>query len=189
MYKILITSLTITLLLLPAQVREHNTYSNIRKITIHSEEVVGDRTAETNNQIETKKVETRKVEKTIYDLYSKEECEILFRIVEAECTGLSKQQKKNVANVILNRVESDIFPDTIKEVVFQKTSGIYQFSPIADKRYYSVTVTDETIEACEEAVLESDNAYGALFFDAYVNSWASNNKKYVFEDGKHKFYK
>ncbi|HIU67361.1 MAG TPA: cell wall hydrolase, partial [Candidatus Caccomorpha excrementavium] len=52
---------------------------------------------------------------------TQEEVEILQRIVEAEATGQDVKGKILVANVVLNRVMSDGFPDTIEEVVFQRT--------------------------------------------------------------------
>ena len=53
--------------------------------------------------------------------------------MEAEATGEDIIGKILVANVIFNRMESEEFPDTVKEVVFQKVGDKYQFSPIADK--------------------------------------------------------
>ena len=69
-----------------------------------------------------------------------EEVEMLERITEAEATGEGFYGKRLVSNVIINRVLSSDFPNTIKEVIFQ--SG--QFSPITDGRYKSIKVTNET---------------------------------------------
>ena len=43
-----------------------------------------------------------------------------------------------VANVILNRLNSEKFPDSVSEIVFQQENGMSQFSPIADGSYYKV---------------------------------------------------
>ena len=110
-----------------------------------------------SNKKKSKKEDTPE---TIYEVYGKEEVKILQRIVEAECTGQEIECKINVANVILNRVESDSFPNTIEEVVFQK----HQFSPISDGRYYEVEVTKDTIKACEKAFIEKDTTDGSTFF-------------------------
>lgn len=120
---------------------------------------------------------------TIYDYYSDREIEILHRIVEAECTGLGFNEKVNVANVIFNRINSEQFPNTIEEVVFQKNP--IQFSPISDKRYYSVDLEPDTLLAVEYAFMIEDTTNGCLFFD-------SNSKlkyKFIFNDGAHNFYK
>ena len=76
------------------------------------------------------------------------EIEIFERIVEAEVSTNNYEGKLAVANVILNRIESDIFPDTMKEVVFAKR----QFSPIGDGRYYKVKVTDLTKQVVADAL-------------------------------------
>ena len=52
---------------------------------------------------------------------------ILERIVEAEATDKDMKSKILVANVILNRVRSDEFPDSIEAVVFQRENGNVQF--------------------------------------------------------------
>ena len=87
---------------------------------------------------------------------------ILERIVEAEATGEDIKGKILVANVVMNRVNSKTFPNSIEGVVFQKR----QFSPIADGRYYSVTVTNESKEAVSRALQGEDYSQGALYFAA-----------------------
>lgn len=53
----------------------------------------------------------------------------LLKIVEAEAGGEDYTGKLLVANVIINRVQSDEFPNTVTEVIFQREKGITQFSP------------------------------------------------------------
>lgn len=79
---------------------------------------------------------------------TEEEIEIFERIVEAEVTTNNYEGKLAVANVILNRIESDRFPNTMKEVVFAKR----QFSPVSDGRYYTVKVTDLTKQVVQDAL-------------------------------------
>lgn len=137
-------------------------------------------------QAKSKKVEKEDLPETLTDVYSEEECEILYRIVEAEATGQTVESKQNVANVIFNRVVDDDFPDSIKDVVFEKR----QFSPIQDLRYYNVSITKDTKKACKKAYEEKDTTDGALYFDIGVKSWASKNKTYLFtDDAGHRFYK
>lgn len=127
---------------------------------------------------------------TLTDVYTEEECEILYRIVEAEATGQTVESKQNVANVIFNRVENADFPDTIKDVVFKKSGRYYEFSPLGDGRYYEVKITKDTKKACKKAFEEKDTTDGALYFDIGVKSWASKYKTYLFtDDSGHRFYK
>jgi len=127
---------------------------------------------------------------------TEEDIETLCRIVEAECSNESYEGKIAVANVVLNRVMSNKFPNTVEEVVFQKSNGTWQFSPLYDGRYWKVEVIDETVKAVEEAVYSgSNNVSDSLFFMAriYVNSssnvsWFDSLEK-VTEIGGHEFFK
>ena len=126
---------------------------------------------------------------------SKEEIEMLERIVEAEATGEDIKGKILVANVILNRIEAKEFPDTIEEVIFQKDGKVYQFSPISDKRYWKVKVTKETKEAVQRALDGEDYSQGALYFMARrrakksSSKWFDQNLDWLFKHGGHEFYK
>ena len=87
--------------------------------------------------------------------------DILCCIVEAEAGGEDYLGKKLVAEVVLNRVESAKFPNTVEEVVFQQEDGVYQFSPVADGRFYRVTVSEETKQAVDAALTGEDESRGA----------------------------
>ncbi len=129
----------------------------------------------------------------IYDL-SKEDYECLLRIVQAEAGGEDEKGKMLVAGVVLNRVESSKFPDTVREVVFQNENGTYQFSPIANGTYDSVTISEETIEAVDKVLAGEDVTQGALYFAArkYANpekmKWFDRNLVQLFEYGGHEFF-
>lgn len=129
----------------------------------------------------------------VYDLCA-EDIEALCRIVEAEAGSEDEEGKLLVANVVLNRVESDNFPDTVTEVVFQSEKGVSQFSPVSNGRYYQVTVSEETKAAVERALYGEDISEGALYFVArsYADSgkmnWFEANLRYLFNHGGHEFY-
>lgn len=129
-------------------------------------------------------------------LYQFEEADLeaLLRIVEAEAGSEDEDGKLLVANVILNRVESEAFPDTIVEVVMQCEGGVTQFSPVSNGRYYQVSISDETISAVERALEGEDISQGALYFAArkYADSdrmkWFDENLTYLFSHGGHEFF-
>lgn len=127
--------------------------------------------------------------------FDKESKEILERIVQAEAGGEDQKGKVLVANVIINRVKSKQYPNTVEKVVFQKVAGKYQFSPILDKRYWSVKVSDSTKKAVEIALDGEDYSDGALFFLARKHAskrnlrWFDNNLKFLFQHGAHEFYR
>lgn len=135
------------------------------------------------------KVQPKKT-KSLYDTYSKEEIDLLFRIVETEVRDNEYfDEKTNVCSVIFNRLKHKEFPNTLIGVLTQR----YQFSSYAggDGDYQKVTVTDMTIAACEYVYKNGDTTGGALYFDSTNgNSWASKHKTYMFTDGVgHAFYK
>ena len=118
----------------------------------------------------------------------------LLRIVEAEATGEDLKGKMLIANVILNRVRDERFPDTIEEVVWQQIGGAAQFQPTIDGRIYSVEVTSDTIEAVDRVLAGEDYSQGALYFMARMASednsvgWFDNNLILLFEHGGHEYY-
>ena len=117
--------------------------------------------------------------------YSDEDLYWLARIVSAEAKGEPTEGQIAVANVVLNRVVSEQFPDTITEVIFQKG----QFSPVGNG-----TINDEpTKEAIESArralegekILEDDVFF---FYNAKIcqNEW-NFKRKTVKVIGNHTF--
>lgn len=116
---------------------------------------------------------------------------VLERIVEAEAGNQGYKGKLLVANVILNRVQSGKFPSTIKGVVFSPG----QFSPISDGRYETVTVSDETREAVDDALHGYDCSKGALYFmdrrysDSSNVTWFDTCLTRVLKYGGHEFFK
>jgi len=128
-------------------------------------------------------------------LISEEDKEILLRIVEAEATCEDVMGRMLVANVIMNRVLSKGFPNSIAEVVFQNNGVTYQFSPIKDGRYWTVKVSDATREAVERVLSGEDYSQGALFFAARsmankkAMSWFDTSLEFLFRHGVHEFFK
>lgn len=119
----------------------------------------------------------------------------LIKIVEAEATSEDLKGKVLIANVVMNRVNSKRFPNSIYGVVHQEINGRAQFSPIDDGRYYSVKVTSSTEKAVELALNGTDYSNGALFFVAKsltsekAGSWFDDHLNFVLKHGVHSFYK
>ena len=118
----------------------------------------------------------------------------LLRIVEAEAGGEDIIGKMLVANVVLNRVEDEHFPNSINEVIFQSDQGVTQFSPISDGRFYSVKVSQETVEAVNLVLQGEDNSQGALYFVARKSAdeknmkWFDEELEWLFAYGGHEFF-
>lgn len=126
---------------------------------------------------------------------SDEELEVLQRIVEAEAGSEDEDGKLLVANVVLNRVNSSRFPDTVSGVVFQQDGGVTQFSPVASGRFYKVEISEETVSAVGRALTGEDISEGALYFAArkYAGRsqmrWFDSHLDYLFSHGGHEFFK
>lgn len=120
--------------------------------------------------------------------------EALLRIVEAEAGCEDEKGKLLVANVVLNRVKNDKFPDTIEEVIMQRDNGTTQFSPVANGRFYSVKISEETYDVVNRALCGEDVSQGALYFAArkYADpdkmKWFDNHLTFLFEYGGHEFF-
>ncbi len=123
--------------------------------------------------------------------YSQEDYDLLLRIVEAEAGICDMKGRILVANVIINRVESDEFPDNITDVVYQKS----QFSPVTDGRLYTCRVTGETVEAVDRALAGEDYSQGALYFmnrgrsQSKNVSWFDGQLTYLFDHDRHEFFR
>lgn len=85
-------------------------------------------------------------------MMSDEDYDTLLHIVEAEAGTEDVKGRILVANVIMNRVKNEEFPDTVTEVVWERTNGVPQFSPTYDGRISEVTVSKETKEAVRQVL-------------------------------------
>jgi N-acetylmuramoyl-L-alanine amidase len=114
----------------------------------------------------------------------------LAKIIEAEAGVESLKGKIGVGAVVLNRVEDDWFPDTIKEVIFQRYRGVYQFSPVGNGRIYKIKPSEESFEAADRALRGEDPTHGALYFynPSIVKSSFFAKKKAIAVIGSHNFY-
>lgn len=127
-------------------------------------------------------------------LLSEEDYEALLKIVQAEAGNEDEEGKMLVAGVVLNRVKSTRFPDSVQKVVMQQKNGVYQFSPVASGTYKNVKVTQETKDAVERVLKGEDISQGALYFAArkYADpekmKWFDSKLTRLFEHGGHEFY-
>lgn len=115
-----------------------------------------------------------------------EDAYLLAKIAMAEAEGEDVEGKALVILVVLNRVWSDKFPDSIPEVIFQKR----QFSPVGNGRFDRVEPNRECYEALELIQLNKwDESQGALYFESEgESSWHRDNLHFLFRHGNHYFY-
>lgn len=83
----------------------------------------------------------------------------LARVISAEAKGEPLLGQVAVGAVVLNRVKSELFPDTIKEVIFQPG----QFSVVTDGSIYRPPVPS-AYTAARLALRGYDPTHGSLYF-------------------------
>lgn len=87
------------------------------------------------------------------------ERDLLARIVYAEARGESYQGKVAVAHVVLNRVDSHNFPNSIESVIYQ--SG--QFQPVSNGAI-NQRADEDSVRAVQEALSNRGNNQGSIYF-------------------------
>ena len=122
---------------------------------------------------------------------SDDDYQVLLRIVQAEAGVCDEKGKILVANVVLNRVKSQEFLDSVRSVVYEPS----QFSPVSDGSINSVKVTEETKECVNRALEGEDYSDGALYFmnrrgsRSRAVSWFDSHLTYLFRHQNHEFFK
>ena len=122
--------------------------------------------------------------------YTSDELYWMSRIISAESRGEPLLGKIAVGTVVLNRVASDEFPDSIHDVIFDSKWGI-QFKPVDNGTVYNEP-TEESVLAAK-LVLDGARAAGdSLYFlapELTNNHWIMENRDFVVTIGCHWFYR
>ena len=121
--------------------------------------------------------------------YREDEVFWLARIIHAESRGEPLLGQIAVGCVVLNRVRSAYYPNTIYGVIFDRKWGV-QFSPVLDGSIYNTPSYSARLAAmiCLEGV---DISEGAFFFLEPLHSsssWIPSSRKYLYTIGHHDFY-
>lgn len=112
------------------------------------------------------------------------------RVIRAEAEGEPLLGKIAVGNVVMNRIASELFPDTVYDVIFDCRGGSVQFYRPGDPHVMK-DPTEECILAAK-IVLEGYSVSRETLF--YLNPriatsfWIVNNRPYLFSIGLHDFY-
>ena len=114
----------------------------------------------------------------------------LSRIISAESRGEPLEGQIAVGNVVLNRVDSPDFPDTIYGVIFDDRWG-GQFTPVRNGTIYQEP-TEQSIQAAKLCLEGVNVAKDSLYFLAPAltnNHWIMENRTHVMTIGAHWFYR
>ena len=116
--------------------------------------------------------------------YSSNDVYLLAKLIHAEARGESYQGQVAVGAVVLNRVRSSSFPNTISGVIYQK----YAFTCVADGQI-NLEPNETSKKAAKDAMNGWDPSYGALYYynpAIATSSWIFTRQPTV-TIGKHVF--
>ena len=101
-----------------------------------------------------------------------------------EANAESEKGQIAVANVIMNRVESKDFPNSVCGVISQKS----QFSWYGKTKH---KYSDKTVAVAEKVLAKrvNDVTNGSLFFHSGKDPYWTKKMKFVTKIGGHKFYR
>lgn len=122
--------------------------------------------------------------------YNADDLYWLSRIISAEAKGEPFLGQIAVGNVVLNRVRSRSYPNTIYGVIFDRKHGT-QFSPVSFGTIYNKPTASAVLAAkiCLEGYSLSDSALFFLNPRLATNNWIVKNRVYEFSIGNHDFYR
>lgn len=130
-----------------------------------------------NAEIERLKKQASTVSVAPSSTFTASEINLLQRLVEAEAGGESITGRIAVANVVLNRIKSDDYPNTLTEVIYQRN----QFEVVNIGTIYTKVPSDGTIEAVnralagEQVVPEGTVIFWAKYLDKSHAIWSHND--------------
>lgn len=122
---------------------------------------------------------------TLYDTLSENEIAMIEITIQHEVGNFSKEYKTYVAELIRNRLISEDFPNTVTEVLFQKS----QFQGISNWLYSGITPDEETKEVVKEVFSAEGTSHSATYYynpelseyDSLVWFEYSGDVEYIFE--------
>ncbi len=130
------------------------------------------------------------VDKSLTDTtYNQDEVYWLSKIIYAEAGGESIEGQLAVGNVVLNRVKSSEFPNTIYTVIFDRAGGI-QFEPVINGSIY-LPPSYSAVEAAKRALSGESTVGESLFFlnpQKAQSFWIVDNREFFCTIGNHDFY-
>lgn len=115
--------------------------------------------------------------------YTAEDLDILSRLIMAEAQGQPYEAQVAVGAVVMNRVQSNLWPNTIKDVVYHYIGGYYQFTPV-QTGWINNPANAQAIQAAKEALNGADPTNGAMFYydNTTTNQWILS-KQVAFKSG------
>lgn len=132
-------------------------------------------------EAEVESIETVQVATTQELPYSEEEIDLIALVTMAEAEGECEEGQRLVIDSILNRVESEHFPDTVHDVIYQKN----QYSCVWCDRINRCYVRDDIKQLVIEEIQNRYNSDVVFFRTNHYHSFGTP----VMQVGAHYFSK
>ncbi len=115
------------------------------------------------------------VEEEIVVSPNQKDMEMIAQLVEAEAGNQDLDGKRYVVDAVLNRVDSEQFPDTVEEVIYQED----QFSVVKSGSFDKAKdiISEESREAVKMEYTQRRN-YDILYFSRGKSPYASHHFKH-----------
>lgn len=130
--------------------------------SIPTYEIVVNNDTTLNNQTSTKTPEATEgqiVSRSLGRLVSKEDFELLTRVIYGEARGEDFVGQVAVGAVVLNRLKDPRFPKTLRDIIYQAGA----FTAVADKQIH-LDPDDQAYKAAEAALSGEDPTNGAIYY-------------------------
>lgn len=117
--------------------------------------------------------------------YSENDITMLARAVYSEARGEPYEGQVAVAAVILNRVRSPLFPDTISGVILEPRA----FTAVDDGQFWGLSPDETSFKAVNDAINGWDPTYKAIYYfnpDTATSGWIWSRPQ-IKKIGKHIF--
>ena len=114
-----------------------------------------------------------------------EEKDLLLRLGVREGGETDPDAIAYVMQTVVNRVDSERFPESVSEVIFQKNP--IQFTTA--NKLASANVTEEAYKALYGVIMGDYTDCEALYFESLPGIVWGNKHEYLFSYGGHDFYK
>ncbi len=106
--------------------------------------------------------------------YTEEDLLWLARIVNVEGLDIGYEAKLAIANVVLNRVKADIYPNSVYDVIMD-TAYATQFPPAHRASFLALEPDEQSYEAARDALEGKNNIEDCLYFNNVPFQWKADD--------------
>lgn len=114
--------------------------------------------------------------------FTQNDLNMLALLVHYEAGNQDELGKRLVADTVLNRIRSTVFPNTMEEVIFQHNGGSYQYA-VAGAGLINGTASESDLQLVYEEVVRQYNT-DAIYFQ--TNTYPASGVQ-LFKHGAHYF--